>query len=742
MQALRIRVRGQVQGVGFRPFVWQLAQRCNVVGHVLNDPEGVLIYAAGSDLQPFCAALQTDAPPLAQVDAIETEPHDFATPPGAFEIVNSQGLGAETRVTPDAATCPDCAADIFGQDPRRRGYAFTNCTHCGPRFTILRALPYDRGQTTMAAFAMCPACAAEYRDPGDRRFHAQPVACAKCGPQVWYEKTGKRDSHAIRAAARALLEGEILAVKGLGGFHLCCDATNAAAIRLLRQRKMRPTKPLALMGTAAHVNEYADASEREIEALRGPDAPIVLLRKRAGLPVELATGQSRLGWMLPYTPLHHLLLEAVERPLVMTSGNLSGEPQVIGNEEAREKLAHLVDGYVMHDRDIARRLDDSVMRITPYGPMILRHARGRVPGTIPLPGGFADAPDVVAFGGQMKAAICLLKNGSALLSHHLGDLDDALTWDEFVKADRDYAALFDHKPRVFACDLHPDYSASRHALARAGDGRLVEVQHHHAHLCAAMAENGWPLDGGPVAGIILDGLGLGTDGTVWGGELLLGDYLSFERIAHLTPVPLVGGDRAQREPWRNALFRLDEARLGDVADDLFPDQPRQILRQAAASEVNAVASSSAGRLFDAVAALLGIHPDNQSFEGEAAMALEALATIDAHPYPFGPDLSPVPMIKALMQDMRGGVPIPDIAGRFHAGLAEAFARPARELIVSGRAEAVALSGGCFQNALLLDQVVARLGDVPLLLHTRVPANDGALALGQAVAAAAKTLPNR
>lgn len=742
MQGLRIRVRGQVQGVGFRPFVWQVAQRFELAGHVLNDPEGVLIFAAGKRLDGFLTALRADKPPLAQVDALEVEPFHFESMPEAFVIAPSQGQGAETRVTPDAATCADCIDDIFGTDPRRQGYAFTNCTHCGPRFTILKGLPYDRAQTTMAAFAMCDACAAEYADPGDRRFHAQPVACANCGPQLWYEDNGQKEPDAIAAAAEAIEAGKIIAVKGLGGFHLCCDATNPAAIETLRARKRRPAKPLALMGTAAQVSQYARISPEEEEALHSAAAPIVLLEPAMPLPDCLAPGQSRLGWMLPYTPLHHLLLHAVGKPLVMTSGNLSGEPQVKDNDEALEKLHHLVDGFVMHDRDIARRLDDSVMRITPQGPMILRHARGRVPGTFALPEGFEDAPHIVAFGGQMKSAICLIKERSALLSHHLGDLDDLLTWEEFEKADADYADLFDHAPTVFACDLHPDYRASQYALARAGSEDLIEVQHHHAHMCAAMAENGWPRNGGAVAGIILDGLGLGSDGTIWGGELLLGDYASFERIAHLTPAPLVGGDRAQTEPWRNALFRLDEAGLGQVADDILAEFPRDILRQAALSGLNSVASSSAGRLFDAVAAILGICLHGQSFEGEAAMQLEAMAAPNVQPYPFGPDLCPTPMIQAIVQDLNAGRPKSEIAGRFHAGLAVAFAMPARELVISGRAQAVALSGGCFQNALLLDRVVSRLRDVPVLLQTQFPANDGSLALGQAISAAAISLNNR
>lgn len=746
-EGLRIRVRGQVQGVGFRPFVWQMARQFGVTGSVRNDAEGVLILALGGALDAFCAALAQEAPPLARVDAVETAPHRFDVVPESFEIVASGGAGAETRVTPDAATCADCLAEIRDPGDRRHGYAFANCTHCGPRFTILRGLPYDRAKTTMAPFEMCARCAAEYADPADRRFHAQPVACAACGPRLRYED----HPDPLQGAAEALVAGQVIAIKGLGGFHLCCDATNAAAIATLRARKQRPTKPLALMGRWDDIAAYAATTAAEEEALASAPAPIVLLRRAAPLPEALAPGQGRLGWMLPYTPLHHLLMDIVQRPLVMTSGNLSGEPQVIGNAEARDKLGVLVDGILDHDREIARRLDDSVMQITGQGPMILRRARGMVPETLPLPDGFGEAPQVMAFGAHLKSAICLIKNGQALLSHHLGDLDDPLTRDEFVKAEADYAALFDHRPEVFACDLHPGYFSSSQAQERAGGAAVVEVQHHHAHLAACLAENGWPLDGGPVAGIVLDGLGLGGDGTIWGGELLLGDYRQVERRAWLKPAPLLGGDAASRKPWRNAVARLDQAGMSDWADRLFADRPRDVLRQAAARGLNAPLSSSAGRLFDAMAAVLGLCPGQQGYEGEAAMMLEALAREQAdgeavRPYPFatgkGGEIDPAPLWHAVARDLEDGVSAHVIALRFHAGLAKSFADAARRLIEGGTAQAVALTGGCFQNALLLELTAGYLRDLPVLTHQRVPANDGGLALGQAMIAAARTVERR
>ncbi len=747
-EARRIRVRGQVQGVGFRPFIWQLAQRFDITGQVLNDPEGVLIFAQGVALDAFTTAIRTDAPPLARVDAVESAPCE-ALGTDSFDIVASTGAGAETRVTPDAATCGDCLAEIRDPADRRFGYAFANCTHCGPRFTILRALPYDRGQTTMAPFNMCDACRAEYENPADRRFHAQPVACADCGPRVWVEP--ESDGDPITDAADRLLNGQVLAIKGLGGFHLACDATNAKTIATLRERKRRPAKPFALMGTLDMIRRYASVGPADEALLADAAAPVVLLEATGdSLPDGIAPDQITLGWMLPYTPLHHLLLTAVNRPLVMTSGNLSGEPQVIGNQEARDKLGAFADAFVMHDREIARRLDDSVERADP--PMILRRARGRVPGTLPLPEGFDDAPQVAAYGGQMKSAICLIKNGQALLGHHLGELDEALTYDAFLQADADYADLFDHKPELVACDLHPDFRASVHARGKGLP--VVEVQHHHAHLASCLAENGWPLDGGEVAGIILDGTGLGADGTVWGGEVLLGDYHGFERHAWLKPAPLIGGDMASREPWRNALARLDQAGLHDWADALFGDQPLAMARMAMDKGLNAPLCSSAGRLFDAVAACLGICPKRQSYEGEAAMRLEALAQ-KAPPDEIsfyyditatGPNIDPSEMWATIRYDLSNGVSAEIIALRFHSALARVFAQAAGDLVSVKQAKAVVLSGGCFQNALLhrltCEWLTAMKIDVPVLAHKTTPANDGGLALGQAVIAAARHLANR
>ena len=744
-----IRVRGQVQGVGFRPFVWTLARQHGLRGFVLNDPQGVLIHAAkaGIDepgmeepgLDAFALALRTQAPPLARVDAVECQPASFSDLPLTFDIRASAGSGAETRVTPDAATCAACAAEIAGPG-RRRGYAFTNCTHCGPRYSILRSLPYDRARTAMSVFAMCPDCTAEYSDPADRRFHAQPIACPACGPRLSYEEDGREcPGDPLTLAVERLRAGGIVAVKGLGGFHLACDAGNAGSLALLRRRKRRPAKPFALMAAEAHLAAIAELSPAALALLRDPAAPVVLVPSRRVLPEAVAPGMTSLGVMLPYTPLHHLLLAAFGGVLVMTSGNLSGEPQVTGNDEAREKLSAFADGFLLHDRDILRRLDDGVERAEP--PMVLRRARGRVPGTLPLPPGFAAGPQVLALGGQMKGAVCLVKNGQALLSQHLGDLDDALTLDEFHKAIADCTALFDHRPGRVAIDLHPDYRASQ-----AGEAMglpVTRVQHHHAHLAACLADNLWPPDAGPVAGIVLDGTGLGTDGTLWGGEVLLGGYGDFERVCRLRPAALAGGDRAALEPWRNLLARLDQAGLSGGAEDfaqrLMAGRPVEQVRAALRAGINAPMSSSAGRLFDAVAAALGLCPEVQSYEGEAAMRLEAMA-VSAPAYPFAAsagEIDPAPMICALLADLVGGVAPARIAGAFHAGLARAFCAPARHLVETGRARAVALTGGCFQNARLLEACQAELTGLPVLVHRQVPANDGGLALGQALVCLAR-----
>jgi len=748
-EGLGIRVRGQVQGVGFRPFVWRLATRMDLAGTVRNDSEGVWIEVWGESLDVFRSALVADAPPLARIDAVEVHALAGDALPG-FSIVATDRALARTGVTPDAATCAECRVEIADPAARRHRYAFTNCTHCGPRFSIIEAIPYDRAATTMRTFVMCAACRAEYDDPADRRFHAQPIACPACGPRLWFEEGGAvRHGDALAEAVRLLKDGGIVALRAIGGFHLACDARDEAAVARLRARKRRPAKPFAVMAPdLATIRRFAEIDAEEERLLVSPVGPVVLLAAAGeGLAPSVAPGQWTLGFMLPSTPLHTLLLDAFGGPLVMTSGNLSGEPQVIGNDEAWEKLSAFADGFLLHDREIARRLDDSVMRVEAGKPAILRRARGLAPAMLPLPEGFGKAPPVAAYGAQLKAALCLTRDGMALPSHHLGDLDDALSASEFVKADHDYAGLLDHRPEIVACDLHPDYVSSRHAAARAGDlgVPLAQIQHHHAHIASVMADAGWARDRGPVLGLAFDGLGLGPDGTIWGGEFLLADYAGFERLAALKPVALPGGEAAQRDPWRNLLAQLDAAGEGAAADRLLAGKPLATLRAAMSKGINAPLSSSAGRLFDAVSAALRLTSDRQSYEGEAAMNLETAARralVREEAYPFGragERLDPAPMWRALLADLDADVPAEIIAARFHRGFAEAASDLARDLARQSGAEAIALSGGCFQNATFTALCRERLGDVPVLVHRNVPANDGGLALGQAAIAAARAL---
>ncbi|CAH2605553.1 carbamoyltransferase HypF (plasmid) [Rhodovastum atsumiense] len=766
-RAERIRVRGLVQGVGFRPFVHRLAHGLGLSGEVWNDAEGVLIHVAGeaAAVEELVGAIAAEAPALARVTAIERSA--WLPPPAlaaGFRIAASAGGRRTAGVVPDARLCAACAAEIADPAERRYRYAFSSCTACGPRFSIIAAIPYDRPNTTMRGFPMCAACRAEYENSTDRRFHAQPIACPSCGPQAWLE-TPTGDSVPVEdplaAVVTALRNGAILGIKGLGGFHLACDARNETAVVALRHRKRRPAKPFALMAPDLDgIHRFCVITREEAALLASPAAPIVLLRHTgpATLAASVAPGQTTLGWMLPTTPLHQILLQDFSGPLVMTSGNVSGEPQETDNETARARLGGFVDLFLMHNRPIARRLDDSVARVVHRQARLLRHARGYAPAPRALPPGFVDTPAVLATGGEMKSAICLLHNGQALLSHHLGDLEDAATFHEFKKAITDYTALFDHTPACIACDLHPDYRSTSWAEAEATSRGLplLHVQHHHAHIAAVMAERMWPRDGGKVVGIALDGLGHGTDGTVWGGEVLLCDYAGFQRMARLRPVPLPGGARAVTEPWRNLIAQLDtafgpedaNARLSIMpGGEKLHGKPLGLLRQAMARRINTPLSSSCGRLFDAVAAALGIAPDRMSFEGEAAMALEALVTpgVEAEPYPFALNetvepwaIDPEPMWAALLADLEAGVSASVVAARLHAGLTEAFCSTALRIAEGHNAMAVVLAGGVFQNALLLDACLIRLGaaGVTVLAPAEVPAGDGGLAYGQAVVAAA------
>ncbi len=783
-----IRVRGLVQGVGFRPMVWRLARDCALLGDVRNDGEGVLIRvwpAGGPDADPisrFCERLRSECPALARIDSIERRVLDGLPETSAFAILESDPTAVRTGMVPDAATCPDCVREVANPANRRYRYPFANCTHCGPRLSIVRAIPYDRANTSMSVFTMCPACAAEYGDPADRRFHAQPNACPVCGPRVWLADAAGTEIDpamegavdAIALASRLLAQGRILAVKGIGGFHLACDACNGPAVAELRRRKRRYLKPFALMARDLEtIRRYCRVGEQESALLASPAAPVVLLERLAGsddpalaaLAPQIAPGQSTLGLMLPYSPLHRLLLADWDRPLVMTSGNLSEEPQCTDNAEVLERLAGLADCTLLHDRAIVNRVDDSVVRIMDGAPRLLRRARGFAPAPIPLPPGLADSPPVLALGGELKNTACLLKDAQAILTQHLGDLEDARTAREHARTLDLYLRLFEHRPRLVAVDLHPDYRSSiagRERAAREGLD-LVAVQHHHAHIAAAMADNGWPLDAGPVLGVALDGLGYGADGTIWGGEFLVADYRGYRRLGWLKQVPMPGGTRAILEPWRNLLAQIESSLGWEVFARRWSGleltrrlaaRPVAVLRTMMDRGVNAPLTSSAGRLFDAVAAALDLGGESIAYEGQAAIELEALAAgaMDClgewDRYGFARLdldgavlLDPAPMWPALFDDLARGEARARIAARFHVGFCTAVADLAADLARRQGLSQVALSGGVFQNRLVLERVAGRLRGLCLhpLTHALVPANDGGLSLGQAVVAAARGL---
>jgi len=772
----RIRVRGLVQGVGFRPSVWRLAKEYGLSGQVLNDGEGVLIDAWGTDAQlnGFTHALSKQPPPLARIDAIEQRVSD-KHPGEGFYIVESQDGVMRTGVVADAATCPDCLQDCMDSVNRRYRYPFTNCTHCGPRLTIINTIPYDRANTSMAPFSMCPDCQAEYDDPADRRFHAQPNACSVCGPRVWLEP----DAHDIEAiddlerAALLLQRGNIVAIKGIGGFHLACDATDANAVAELRKRKQRYAKPFALMARDIEVvRRYCKTNSAEVDLLTSKEAPIVLLEKSRSstLADEVAPGQKFFGFMLPYTSLHHVLLQALDIPIVMTSGNPSDMPQCIDNEDARDQLNGITDYYLLHDRDIRNRVDDSVLRVVNNKPRMFRRARGYAPASMPLPKGFERAPDVLAYGGELKNTFCLIKDGEAIVSQHMGDLENATVYDGFIRNIDLYQKLFHHRPSCLAVDKHPEYLSSKLGRSRSESESLtlIEVQHHHAHVAACLVENQWPLSGGKVLGVVLDGLGFGGDGALWGGEFLLADYYEYERLGSIKPVAMLGNHQAMRQPWRNTYAQLVSVFGWDDLDASYPgleltsflkQKPRKTLDAMIAKGMNAPLASSCGRLFDAVAAAIDVCRDQVTYEAQAAIELESLVTpefliAEEHSgYRFSIDttsdiplIDPAPMWKRLLNDLSQSISPGVIATRFHLGMSSAITTMVKKLTYingSGLAETVILSGGVFQNQILFERVTGQLqrAGYTVLSHSQVPANDGGLALGQAAIALAQQLNN-
>jgi hydrogenase maturation protein HypF len=774
-QTVEIRVRGTVQGVGFRPTVWRLACDEGLVGEVFNDGFGVLIRTTGNSgaISQFLTRLHREAPPLSQIENVETQVLtllDFVD----FRIAESVSGENRTRVTPDAAICAACRAEVLDPKERRHGYPFANCTHCGPRFSIVKEVPYDRVNTTMADFPMCQSCNSEYRQPADRRFHAQPIACPACGPSIWLEGSERIDSTStpLDSAIELLKNGAVVAIRGLGGFHLACDATNPEAVQRLRQRKHRYGKPFALMARDLDViRRYCNLTQAEADLLQSPEAPIVLLSAGGTekLPESIAPGLKTFGFMLPYTPLHLLITRQIDRPLVMTSGNISDEPQVTSLDTARTGLRGIADAMLMHNREIANRIDDSVVRIVAGRPSVMRRARGYAPSAVPLPSGFADAPDLLAFGGELKATFCVVKDGAAILSQHQGDLEDVSTFEDYQKNLQLYSKIYDHKPRLLVADMHPEYLSAKLAKQRAAaeDLPLLEVQHHHAHIASCLAENGVARDAPPVLGIAIDGLGFGDDGTIWGGEFLLADYRGYRRMGAFKPVAMVGGVQAIREPWRNTYAHLKAGMGWDKFVEKFSalelhrylnTKPLQTVDRMLERGLNVPLASSCGRLFDSVAAALRLCADQAIFEGQGAMELEALAqswrpSAADSPYDFRITeqpagellyLDPSPMWDGLLEDLAGQTTVARMAGRFHYGLAKAISEMVariREVTTDFSLNTIALSGGCFQNKILLEELVRLLeaDGLRCLLHTKVPTNDGGLALGQAVIAAARHL---
>ncbi len=756
MQGVHLHITGIVQGVGFRPFVYNLAQRLQLMGWVKNTSAGVEIEIDGEPAQiaDFVQRLQSELPPLAKIDSLRQTPLP-ASGFSQFEIIHSQALeGAFQPISPDVATCPDCLRELFDPQDRRYRYPFLNCTNCGPRFTIIQDIPYDRPKTTMAGFPLCADCAAEYQNPSNRRFHAQPVACPTCGPKLWLEETAPSGAlhislaeEAIQRARALLLQGKILAAKGLGGFHLACNALQPPAVAELRRRKLRVDKPFAvMMPDLQAAAEHCHLSDAERNLLLSPAHPIVLLRRRAGssLAEQLSPGQDYVGVMLPYTPLHHLLLERAPgfpTALVMTSANLSDEPICTDNIEARTHLASLADAFLMHNRDIHIRTDDSVLRVHEAQPYPIRRSRGYAPFPVRLP---RSTPPLLAAGAELKNTFCLTNGDYAFLSHHIGDLSNYETLQSFENGVRHFESLFRARPQALACDMHPNYLATRYAQERAERENLplIPVQHHHAHIAALMAEHG--LDGSqPILGVSFDGTGYGEDGNIWGGEFLLADYAGYKRLSHLPYFPLPGGDQATRRPSRTALGLLHA--LGIDWDETLPThadlcyEERTAIRLQLQHNLNSPLTSSAGRLFDAVAALAGVR-QRVNYEGQAAIELEALCDPQetaAYEFLPGEQAQLEGGLEALLADIRSGVEVGRVAARFHNGLANLVCQTCLQFRKETGVRQVGLSGGVWQNITLLQKTLGllRAQGFEVLLHRQVPANDGGLALGQAVVAA-------
>ncbi len=752
--AVRLSISGIVQGVGFRPFIYQLAAARGITGTVANTPSGVSIVAEGerAALDAFTADITAKKPPLSEITEITAEPE---RPSGfsGFTIIKSGGESARsTLISPDVSICDDCLAELFDPNDRRYGYPFINCTNCGPRYTIIDDIPYDRPKTSMKHFGMCDLCLAEYEDPSNRRFHAQPNACPECGPQVsLHDAKGKGMDCAdpVTRTADLLKEGHIVAVKGLGGFHLAVDGGNEAAVKRLRERKLREEKPFAVMvKDLAEARTLARISEEEAALLTSFRRPIVLLEGRddAGVAEAVSPKNRYLGIMLPYTPLHALIMAAGPRVLVMTSGNRSDEPIAIENHGGFADLAEIADYFLVHDRDIYLRSDDSIMRVTAGERRFIRRSRGYVPVPVFLSG---DAGQVLGCGGEQKSTVCMTKGNKAFLSQHIGDLKNLSTHD-FFKLTVDHMKRILHiEPEVVAHDLHPDYLSTRYAMEQEGV-RRVGVQHHHAHIVSCMAENRIE---GPVIGLSFDGTGYGTDGTIWGGEVLIASAEKFTRAAHMGRLAMPGGGAAVKEPWRMGISALYDAYGADLFDLPLPflrsveESKARFMTAMVDKKLNAPMTSSLGRLFDAVCAVAGVR-NRVYFEGQGAMELEMAAegTVDRL-YDYRWELAgegealalpPSPIIKGVVEDILNRVPLSEISMRFHATLARMFTGLVKELSEKNTLDRVVLSGGVFQNSIFLTEMIRELSLCGLSVYTHkiVPANDGGLSLGQALVASA------
>ena len=754
----QIRIRGLVQGVGFRPAVWQSAQQLGVHGEVRNDGQGVLIIAQSSPqiIDQMLSNISINQPPLARIDDIERETIQIKKRFEAFSIKQSITNNVHTGFVADAATCELCLDDINDEDNRRHGYAFTNCTHCGPRLSIVNDLPYDRSNTSMSKFEQCPACQQEYQNPSDRRFHAQPNACPDCGPRLWLSDT---DGDPIARTTTLIKQGFIIAIKGIGGFQLACDATNNEAVKVLRQRKHRPDKALALMAVSiAQIKSFCQVNKHEESLLTSASAPIVLLdKKESGLIAEgIAPGQNSLGFMLPYSPLHHLIMQQLDSPIVLTSGNTSEEPQCIDNDEAMDRLSTIADYFLLNNRDIVNRIDDSVVRSIRGKTHFLRRARGFAPSPILLSNDFTGAGNIFACGGELKNTFALMRDNQVTLSQHIGNLENAKSYDDYLCNIDLYRKLFQFDPNYIAVDKHPEYLSAKYGrlLSEELEIPCIEIQHHHAHIAACLAENGWRMDQGKVIGIALDGLGFGDDESIWGGEFLIADYSGFDRAAHLKPVAMPGGSQSILQPWRNTYAQLqscfDWLTLSEKYADLeliqfLKTKPLNTFDQMILSDFNTPITSSCGRLFDAVAAAVGICRDKISYEGQAAIELESMVgkevTEGLSPYPFeyiDGVINPTPMWRSLLNDLSNKTEFPIIAARFHLGLADIIVQTAVQISVQSNIKTVALSGGVFQNKTLFKLCFEQLqqNNLTVLFHQQIPANDGGLALGQAAIAAA------